>query len=100
MAGARRRKKNSSRAGKVCISMIVVAFVTVMSVQIFKTYQKDQEYLEQQRILEQQLADELARQAELEEYEKYTQSQQYIEDIAKSKLGLAYENEIIFKEQK
>lgn len=80
--------------------MIVVAFVTVMSVQIFKTYQKDQEYLEQQRILEQQLADELARQAELEEYEKYTQSQQYIEDIAKSKLGLAYENEIIFKEQK
>lgn len=100
MAGARRRKKNSNRAGKVCISMIVVAFVTVMSVQIFKTYQKDQEYLEQQRILEQQLADELARQAELEEYEKYTQSQQYIEDIAKSKLGLAYENEIIFKEQK
>lgn len=98
MASARRRKKSGNRAGKVCISMIVIAFVAVMSVQIVKIYQKDLEYMEKQAQLEAELSDETERHEELEQYEEYTKSQQYVEDIAKSKLGLAYENEIIFKE--
>ena len=32
MAGRGRRKKNNNRAGKLCIGMIVIAFVAVMSV--------------------------------------------------------------------
>lgn len=100
MADAKRRKKNNNRAGKLCISMIVMAFVAVMSVQIVRTYQKDMEYLDRQLMLEAQMEVEQARQVELEEYERYMQSQQCVEDLAKSKLGLAYENEIIFKEQK
>ena len=36
---------------------------------------------------------------EIESMQQYMQSDQYIEDIAKSKLGLAYDNEIIFKEK-
>lgn len=98
MATGRRRRKNSNRAGKRCIGIIVVAFVTVMSVQIVKIYQKDQEYIEKQQQLEQELSDETERQTELEQYEDYTKTQQYMEDVAKSKLGLAYDNEIIFKE--
>lgn len=98
MTAAKRRKKNNNRAGKICISMILVAFVAVMSVQIVKVYEKDQEYARRQAELEIQLEEETARAAELEEYEAYTKSQQYVEDIAKSKLGLAYDNDIIFKE--
>ena len=52
-----------------------------------------------QEQLEVQLQDETARQEELQNYQSYTQSQEYVEDIAKSKLGLAYDNEIIFKEE-
>lgn len=81
------------------ISLILAAFVVVMSVQIVRIYRKDQEYARQQTKLEQQLEEELARQKELEQYETYTQSNEYIEDVAKSKLGLTYENEIIFKEE-
>lgn len=99
MAATKRQKKNNNRAGKLCISMILVAFVAVMSVQIVKVYRKDQEYARRQAELELQLEEETARKEELEEYEAYTKSQQYIEDIAKSKLGLAYDNEIIFKEE-
>lgn len=98
MAGKRRRK-DDNRAGKMCISMILLAFVVVMSIQIVRIYQKDQAYAMQQKQLEAQLEEEMARQQELEEYEAYTQSDAYIEDVAKSKLGLAYENEIIFKEE-
>lgn len=94
-----RRRKDSNRAGKICISCIVLMFMGVMSVQIVNLYQKDQEYIKKEQSLEGQLADETERQTQLEEYEAYTQTQQYIEDIAKSKLGLAYGNEIIFKEQ-
>lgn len=96
---AKKRRKDNNRAGKMCISMILVAFVAVMSVQIVKLYQKDQEYANKQAELEVQLEEETARQAELEDYEAYTKSQQYVEDVAKSKLGLAYDNEIIFKEE-
>lgn len=97
---ARRRRKDNNRTGKVCISMIVVVFVAVMSIQIVKTYEKDQKYIAQQAELEEQLKEEQERQADLLEYENYTKSQEYVEDIAKSKLGLAYDNEIIFKEIK
>ena len=99
MAGRGRRKKNNNRAGKLCIGMIVIAFVAGMSVQIIRVYQKDQEYM-QEASLQKQLEEETARGEQLSSYETYTKSQQYVEDTAKSKLGLAYDNEIIFKEAK
>ena len=99
MAAAKRIRKDNNRAGKICISMILIVFVIVMSVQIVKIYQKDQELIETQAEREAQLEEEPARQQELEEYEAYTQTNEYIEDVAKSKLGLAYDNEIIFKEE-
>ena len=97
MANAkRRRRKNGNRAGRMCITCIAI----VMSTQIIKVYQKDQEYIAKQADLEQQLSAEQDRQKELEAYETYTKSQQYVEDVAKSKLGLLYDNEVVFKEQK
>lgn len=96
---AKRIRKDNNRAGKLCISMILVVFVAVMSIQIVKTYQKDQELIRRQAELEAQLEEETERQQELEEYEAYTQTNEYIEDVAKSKLGLAYDNEIIFKKE-
>lgn len=96
---AGKHRKNNNRAGKLCISMILIAFVAVMSIQIVRIYQKDQEYAKQQEELELQLEEETARQQELEEYEAYIHSEEGIEDTARSKLGLAYDNEIIFKEE-
>ena len=58
MAGRGRRKKNNNRAGKLCIGMIVIAFVAVMSVQIIRVYQKDQEYMQQEASLQKQLEEE------------------------------------------
>ena len=94
---AKRRKKNRN-AGAICIGLIVCAFLIVMAVQIVNLKQKDKAYAERQTELQEQYEKETERQTELDEYEAYTKSQKYIEDIAKSKLGLAYDNEIIFKE--
>ncbi len=42
---------------------------------------------------------EQSRQKELEEYKKYVNTKEYIEQVAKTKLGLVYPNEVIYKEK-
>lgn len=97
--GRRYSNRRADRNGKLCVTIIVLAMVGIMSVRIVNLYQKDQQYIAQEVLLEKQKQAELDRQEELEKYEAYTQTQEYIEEIAKSKLGLVYKNEIIFKEQ-
>ena len=99
MAGKRRVVRNDdNKAGKTCIKIILIVFMAVMTIQIFKVYQKDQEKIAQQQALEEQLKYEENRKKELEEYEEYIGSIEYVEDMAQSKLGLLYENQIIFRE--
>ena len=45
-----------------------------------------------------QYARETERTEEIKNLEEYMNTTQYIEDVAKNKLGLVYDNEIIFKE--
>lgn len=95
MAG--RRKKKGNNAGTMSIIFIVLVFVVVMSIQIYKLKEKDKLLAEREQNLMQQLTEELQREEELKELDLYTRSMEYIKDMA-NKLGLVYENEIIFKE--
>ena len=97
--GHKFRGHKANKNGKACIMIIVLAMIVVMSMQITKLYHKNQQYITQEANLKKQKKEELNRQKELEEYEAYTQTQEYIEDVAKSKLGLVYKDDIIFKEQ-
>ena len=99
MGKGRRRKNKENRMGKICISGIVFTFLVVMSIQIINLYKEDQAYLAKEKELSVQLEEATEEQQQLAEYEQYTQSQEYIEEVAKSKLGLVYNNEIVFKEQ-
>ena len=45
------------------------------------------------------MEDETKRTEEIQELEQYMQSDEYIEKIAREKLGLLKENEILFREQ-
>lgn len=95
MSAKRRRKKQNP--GTISIVIIVLAFLVVMSIQIFRLKEKDDILSERENMLEQQLADEMERAEELEELDLYTKSMEYIKEMA-NKLGLVFENEIIFKE--
>lgn len=95
MAGRRKKKGNS--AGTMSIIFIVLVFVVVMSIQIYKLKEKDKLLAEREQNLMQQLTEEMLREEELKELDLYTRSMEYIKDMA-NKLGLVYENEIIFKE--
>ena len=95
MAG--KRKKSRQNAGTMSVIFIVLVFVAVMSIQIYKLKEKDALLREREEALEEQLTEEMLREEELEELDLYTRSMEYIKDMA-NKLGLVYENEIIFKE--
>lgn len=96
----RQRSRNKqNRAGMLCISCIVLFLAVVMSVQIFRLHEKNVAYKAQEKELSAQLENEQERQEAIEAYGEYVTTREYIEQIAKSKLGLVYPNEIIFKEK-
>ena len=93
MAGRRRKKRKQNGNGKIWISIIV------MSVQIVGLYNKKETYMAKESSLKTQLEDEKNRSQEIKDYEEYTKTQKFIEDMAKSRLGLVYDNEVIFKKK-
>lgn len=97
MSGRRRIRRKS---GAVSIVVIVLAFLLVMTVQICRIRAKDAEYAAREQELKQEYEEETQRSSEIDDLETYMNSSEYVEDVAKSKLGLTYKNEIIFKEKK
>ncbi len=73
--------------------------IGVMTFQIVNLYKKNQEYKEKEESLQAQVDEAKEKQQELEEYEEYVGSDDYIEDEASKKLGLTHDNWIIFKEK-
>ncbi len=102
-ARAGRRKQmgryRQNKMGMLCISCIVFLLLAGMSTQILRLYQKNEALKEKENQLVSQLESEQERQEEILSYESYVTTPEHIERIAKTKLGLVYPGEIIFKEQ-
>lgn len=93
------RKKRQNRFGMFLASAVVVMLLIVVAVKSSELKDKKAFYQQKEAALSEQIAAEEERALEIEEYEKYTQTKKYIEDVAKEKLGLVYEGEIIFKDE-
>ena len=91
------RGKRQNRLGMFLVSVVVVMLLVVVSVNSFLLKQKQDTYKEREAELDELIAAEEQRTTELEELRKYTQTQAYIEEVAKQKLGLVKEGEIVFK---
>ena len=90
------RGKRQNRLGMFLVSVVVVMLLVVY-VNSFLLKQKQDTYKEREAELDELIAAEEQRTTELEELRKYTQTQAYIEEVAKEKLGLVKEGEIVFK---
>lgn len=93
----KRRRRGSNRGAVWGVSAVVAFLLIGLTVQSKALAEKNRTYEEQVKELEKQIEEEKARTDEIAELEEYMQSQEYVEQIAKDKLGLAYEGEIIFK---
>ncbi|CDD46845.1 putative uncharacterized protein [Firmicutes bacterium CAG:534] len=94
------RKRRQNRFGMFLVSIAVVMLLVVVTFSGFKLQQKLEVYQQKELALQEQIEAEEERAKEIEEYEKYTQTKKYIEEVARDKLGLVYEGEILFKDEK
>ncbi|HJC86478.1 MAG TPA: septum formation initiator family protein [Candidatus Eisenbergiella intestinigallinarum] len=79
------------------VTIVVLMLLVVVSINSVGLRQKKESYLEREQALQEQIDAEEERSEQIEEYRKYTQTKKYVEEVAKEKLGLVNEGEIIYK---
>lgn len=98
MHGGRKKKDRwGNRMTIIGITLVVFSLGVVVNVKSASMKKKDLEYQEREAVLQQQYDQELSRAEDLKEYEVYVQTKQYIEEVAKQKLGLVKPDEILLK---
>ena len=70
----------------ITVMLVILAAVSVRGLQLQKELTGYQE-----------IAEEEQRTKDIEEYSKYTKTDEYVEEVARDKLGLVKQGEIIFK---
>ena len=75
----------------------VFCLLLVASFGKLRLQQKNDAYRQQQEELLAEISEEQERTKEIEELKRYVQTKKYVEEVAKERLGLVYEDEILFK---
>ena len=94
------RRRNQNRFSMFLVSLVVVMIMVVVAVKSVDLKQKIDAKAQEAEQLDRQIEAERAREQEIEEFGKEVQTKGYIENVAREKLGLVYEGEIMFKEEK
>lgn len=97
MAKKHRKKTTFNIAGYIAIFAVVALIALVTWIRGISLQNKIDGYAVRQQELESMIAAEEERTEKLEERKKYVQTKQYIEEVAREKGGLVYEDEIMFK---
>lgn len=95
----RRKKYRANRASMFLVVLVLLVLAGVISVNSIGLKAKAKQHEVTQAELQTQIEAEEKRAEEIDNLEGYVGSDAYVEDTAREKLGLVYENEIIFKAQ-
>ncbi len=91
-----RKKRNvKHKLSMFAIILVVAVLLVLLSVKTINLRARVSEYDERVARLEEEIADEEARSEELDEREIYIQTKQYVEEVARDRLGLVYPGEIL-----
>ena len=94
-AAMNRRKEN--KFAIFSITIVVAMLLSVLAIDGAGLMKKQNEYAAQEKELQTKIDAENKRTEDLKEFDKYTKTKKYAEEIAKEKLGLVYGDEIVFK---
>ena len=92
-----RQRAREHRFSVLIILCVIVVLALMLSIASISLHKKNQKYKAQEAELMQQLEEEKLRSEEIDELEEYVGTDEYIEDVAKDKLGLVHPNEILFE---
>ena len=97
MTGRTDREQN--RMSMLLSVMIVLILLAVIAVSGLSLYGKLRANEARKAQLQEEIAREQERTQQIEEYREYTKTNEFIQEIARQKLGLVYEGEVVFREE-
>lgn len=93
---AKTNEQNKLSMGLAAVIVgVLIIVIMVACAGLFRRLNSNNERIVE---LEAEIVKEEQRAEDIEEYRLYTQTREYIEEVAREKLGLVYEGEVIFKE--
>lgn len=95
--GQQKKRMQRHKRSVLAVCAVIALLFVVVSVNSVTLKAKERVYQAQELELEEQIEEEKARAKEIEDLDEYVGTDEYVEDVAKEKLGLIHENEIIFK---
>ncbi|MBQ9488865.1 MAG: septum formation initiator family protein [Lachnospiraceae bacterium] len=94
------RKPQQNRVSMFLVTLAVLVIVAVIAISAVGLQKKIDAYDTKIAELQAEIQREEERAKKLEEFRKYTQTKGYVEEVAQDQLGLVYEGEILFKQEK
>lgn len=98
MAGRRRRR--TGKLGKVLCTVFACLFLTIISINKFMLEDRLVQAKVKNEAMKAYLESEKDRAEELEGLKAEMKTRKFVEETARDKFGLAYENEIVFEPEK
>ncbi len=92
--------RRHNRLSMFLAGLVVVILMIAVSVNAMSLNKRLAENRRRTVQLQKEIQTEQQRTADIEEYRRYTSTDAYIEEVAREKLGLIYEGETVFKEDK
>lgn len=92
------RKRNQNRFSMFLVTLVVVMILVMVGIRSVELLDKIEVKTAELEQLQDQIEAEERRGIEIEAFGKEVQTKGYIENVAREKLGLVYEDEILFKQ--
>ena len=81
------------------ITFVVAIFFIAMMTQSISVEKQLSQYQQELEELDNKMTEETERTKEIDDMKEYMETDEYAEEVARDKLGLVKDNEIVFKEQ-
>ena len=90
------RRNTHNRMSMTLIAVAVIVMTIIVGYSVYNMKIELNENKEKIESLNKDIAKEEKRKEEIEEYKEYTETDEFVEDTAREKLGLVYEDEVVF----
>lgn len=91
------KQTKQQKASMIVIASVLIVLIAGISLASIPLNEKNRQYKAQEKEIQKQIDEEKEKEAELDDMENYVGTDEYIADVAKDKLGLVNEGEILFE---
>lgn len=97
MSSGRHPVSRENRRGVLLIIIVVCIIIVALAVRCRTLADRNSAYAQQIETLERKITEEQGRGENIETFRNYTNTNAYVEKVAREKLGLVYPDEVIFQ---